>query len=276
MRMPSPALVLASFALFVALGGTGYAVTALPRDSVTSTQVKDGSLEATDLSASLRGDISARAKAPGGPKGARGPKGDKGAKGSAGAPGPQGQTGTQGPTGSRGEKGDTGETGTAGLSSPKFVYDGNGNRIGDLITVKSIWSSGASILARINGYFWDIDSWSGYVSPAGSYAVFRSNDCSGAPVLRVASTPRPAGALTTGLAGLVMADGSQKAYRSLDWRISTAPAGTYFSEYQVMVSGQPGVCNPAYGANPTTQTSWYVDDLVEVSVPVFTPPLTIG
>ena len=42
---PSPAMVVASLALMIALGGTGYAASqALPRNSVTSIQVKDRSL----------------------------------------------------------------------------------------------------------------------------------------------------------------------------------------------------------------------------------------
>ncbi len=41
---PSPALVVASLALLIALGGTGYAATRLPRNSVTTVQVKDFSL----------------------------------------------------------------------------------------------------------------------------------------------------------------------------------------------------------------------------------------
>ena len=46
----SPGLVLAAIALAVALGGTGYAaVNALPRNSVTSVQVKDRSLLAKDF-----------------------------------------------------------------------------------------------------------------------------------------------------------------------------------------------------------------------------------
>jgi hypothetical protein len=37
---PSPALVVASIALAVALGGTGYAAVKLPKNSVTTVQVK--------------------------------------------------------------------------------------------------------------------------------------------------------------------------------------------------------------------------------------------
>ena len=47
---PSPAMVIASLALLLVLGGTGYAASqALPRNSVTSIQVKDRSLLAKDF-----------------------------------------------------------------------------------------------------------------------------------------------------------------------------------------------------------------------------------
>src|SRR6478609_4356161 len=47
---PTPSMVIACFALLVVLGGTGYAaVQALPRNSVTSVQVKDHSLLARDF-----------------------------------------------------------------------------------------------------------------------------------------------------------------------------------------------------------------------------------
>ena len=47
---PSPALVVASLALLVALGGTGMAAVALvPKNSVGSAQVIDGSLQSSDL-----------------------------------------------------------------------------------------------------------------------------------------------------------------------------------------------------------------------------------
>jgi len=57
--LPSPAMVVAMLALLVALGGVGYAATALPRNSVgtpqlkknavTSIKVKDRSLLARDF-----------------------------------------------------------------------------------------------------------------------------------------------------------------------------------------------------------------------------------
>jgi hypothetical protein len=64
--------VVSCLALFVALGGTSYAVIKLPRNSVGSREVRDRSLTASDLAASAR---------------ARGPRG---AEGPPGAPGPRG------------------------------------------------------------------------------------------------------------------------------------------------------------------------------------------
>jgi hypothetical protein len=79
---PSPAMVIACLALLVALGGSGYAaVQALPRNSVTTVQVKDFSLLARDFK---RGQL---------PRGAQGPPG------AAGAAGPQGPAGPAGPSG---------------------------------------------------------------------------------------------------------------------------------------------------------------------------------
>jgi hypothetical protein len=46
---PSPAMVVALVALFVALGGTGYAVTAVPRNSVGSAQLRNRGVKESDL-----------------------------------------------------------------------------------------------------------------------------------------------------------------------------------------------------------------------------------
>ncbi len=48
-RMPSPALVVASLALAVALGGTTYAATALPKNSVGAKQLKSGAVSTVKL-----------------------------------------------------------------------------------------------------------------------------------------------------------------------------------------------------------------------------------
>ena len=69
---PSPAMVVACLALAVGLAGTGYAVTRLPRNSVTTVQVKDFSLLARDFK---RGQLPAGKQGPPGPAGPAGPAG---------------------------------------------------------------------------------------------------------------------------------------------------------------------------------------------------------
>jgi hypothetical protein len=87
--MPSPAMLVALLALFVALGGSSYAALKLPRasvggkqlkkNSVTSPKVKDRSLLAKDFKP---GQLPA---APQGGQGPQGPKGDQGADGATGS-----------------------------------------------------------------------------------------------------------------------------------------------------------------------------------------------
>lgn len=87
----SYANVMASFAVFLALGGVSYAATQLPKDSVgakqlqknavTSVKVKDGSLKASDFKA---GALPAGHIGPSGPVGPQGPAGPQGAPGTTG------------------------------------------------------------------------------------------------------------------------------------------------------------------------------------------------
>lgn len=86
----SYANVMATVAVFVALGGGAYAAATLPRNSVGSKQVKDHSLRGKDFN---RGRLPRGKRGKTGAKGAAGPAGEKGAAGPAGAkgdPGPQG------------------------------------------------------------------------------------------------------------------------------------------------------------------------------------------
>lgn len=102
-RLPSPAMVVASIALTVALSGASYAAVVLPRDSVgtpqlkrdavVSSKVKNGSLQAVDFA---QGQLPA---GPQGPQGPAGPQGEAGSQGPAGPAGPKGATGPQGPAG---------------------------------------------------------------------------------------------------------------------------------------------------------------------------------
>lgn len=89
-------------ALFVALGGTSYAAASLPRDSVTTRQIKDGAVTKSKLAKGL-----VVAAAPGAP-GAAGPAGAPGSVGPAGMPGSAGGRGDTGEQGAQGNQGPTG------------------------------------------------------------------------------------------------------------------------------------------------------------------------
>lgn len=118
-RWPSPAMIVASIALFVALSGASYAAVVLPRDSVGTPQlksnavvtskVKNGSLQAADFAAG---------QLPAGPQGAQGPAGPQGVAG------PQGPAGPAGPAGPKGDKGETGATGAKGPAGEGAVAYG--------------------------------------------------------------------------------------------------------------------------------------------------------
>src|SRR3954464_2189185 len=96
--------VISLIALFVALGGTGYAAIKLPKNSVTAKTIKKGAVTNSKLDKNavssgkvkdgslLKQDFAAGQL----PAGAQGPKGDKG---DAGANGTNGADGAQGPAG---------------------------------------------------------------------------------------------------------------------------------------------------------------------------------
>ena len=49
LRAPSPSMIVALIALFVALGGTSYAAVILPADSVGTKQIKNGSVNGAKI-----------------------------------------------------------------------------------------------------------------------------------------------------------------------------------------------------------------------------------
>jgi hypothetical protein len=82
---PTPAGVIACLALTIALGGSAFAATALvPKDSVGSAQVINGSLQTKDLSGKARKAL----------RGSRGPRGYEGPQGNVGPTGPKGPAGS--------------------------------------------------------------------------------------------------------------------------------------------------------------------------------------
>jgi hypothetical protein len=109
----SYANVMATIAVFMALGGGAYAAVTLPNNAVknrniaanaiTSAKVKNRSLLAADFKTG---------QLPAGPAGVIGPKGD------AGPAGPTGPRGVQGPQGSKGAEGDQGPKGDTGAPGP--------------------------------------------------------------------------------------------------------------------------------------------------------------
>jgi len=115
LRLPSPGTTIACIALMVALSGTGYAVTALPRNSVGTAQLKKNAVNSAKVKAgSLLGSDFAPGQIPVGVQGTQGPQGPQGPQGETGPQGPQGETGPQGPQGETGPQGPQGETGPQG------------------------------------------------------------------------------------------------------------------------------------------------------------------
>jgi hypothetical protein len=87
---PTPATVIASVALLVALSGTSYAALVLPANSVGSKQIKNRSIQPVDLGRKAVASLGGRRGRPGptGPQGIQGPQGVQG------EPGPKGDTGS--------------------------------------------------------------------------------------------------------------------------------------------------------------------------------------
>jgi hypothetical protein len=81
--------VIACVALFVALGGVGYAALKLPKESVGTEQLKQAAVTPAKLSEKARQKIT----------GPRGPRGEAGPRGPAGPTGSQGERGLQGEPG---------------------------------------------------------------------------------------------------------------------------------------------------------------------------------
>ena len=61
-RRPSPAIVISCVALFMSLGGVGYAATQLPHNSVGSYQLRNGAVTYTKIQPGAVGDVRANTK----------------------------------------------------------------------------------------------------------------------------------------------------------------------------------------------------------------------
>jgi hypothetical protein len=177
LRRPSPALVVALIALFVALGGTTYAATSLPENSVGTAQIKNGAVTkekiAKNTRASLRGSRGARGAT--GQPGANGIDGRNGSNGTNGANGtsvtsatlnagdahcPNGGSSFTSASGTtyacNGAKGDKGDTGAQGPGGQIVTFDATataaptpttlGTFLGDTISAACTGGSGAATL----------------------------------------------------------------------------------------------------------------------------------
>jgi Collagen triple helix repeat (20 copies) len=139
-RRPSPALLVAFVALFVALGGGGALAASklivntdnIANGAVTNHKLATGSIGLGKLNIHVRSALAkvggrgiVGQQGPVGAQGAQGPQGATGAIGATGATGAQGAKGDTGATGAQGPKGDTGAAGAAGQQGPagKSVAD---------------------------------------------------------------------------------------------------------------------------------------------------------
>jgi hypothetical protein len=117
--------VVASLALFLALGGAAFAATQLPRNSVGTGQLKPEAVTAGKIAKKTRNQL----------------KGDRGATG---PQGPTGKTGAKGAAGAKGATGAKGDTGPRGLTGA----DGTGPAFEVFGTLKSIGVGAAPVVAE--------------------------------------------------------------------------------------------------------------------------------
>lgn len=145
LRAPSPALVISLIALFVALGGTTYAATSLPRNSVGTKQLKKGAVTKAKINkktlTQLKGNQGPQG--PQGPHGPQGPKGDTGAQGVPGSARAYGQVVINGSGNYALAPGTT--KGVVGLTQ-----GGGGNSAACIQLVSSIDASTATVIATPN------------------------------------------------------------------------------------------------------------------------------
>ena len=148
LRRPSPALVLAAAALFVALSGgaTAAGIVTYAKHAGSA----DVAANAKHLNGKTAAQIAASVRGPRGLQGPVGQTGPAGVAGSAGPAGPKGDAGGQGPQGPQGPKGDKGDVGT-GLAI-----------VGTVATETDLPSSGETGDAYLVGgelFVWTGDAW---------------------------------------------------------------------------------------------------------------------
>jgi hypothetical protein len=154
MRTPTPALVVATTALFAALSGGALAAGIVPlarhahtADSATMAQ------NAQHLNGQTASQLAALM---------RGPRGLPGIQGPAGTPGATGAVGPAGPAGPQGPKGDTGATGQQGPQGPQGDVGAGLKIVGTVAAVGDLPQSGTTGDAYLVGgdlYVWTGSKW---------------------------------------------------------------------------------------------------------------------
>lgn len=179
---PTPSMLLAGAALFVALSGSAVAANQLIRakdiapNAVTSAKIRDGSVALADLQARTRASLRAQTGPSGtnGATGAAGTNGLSGTNGANGANGPNGATGldgTNGANGANGANGPNGANGAAGLDGTNGTdgSDGAAGVLGPLsntgaLTVLPTAAPATTVVSL--------------TVPAGNYVVFAKSQLS--------------------------------------------------------------------------------------------------
>jgi hypothetical protein len=247
-------MIVSLIALFVALGGTSYAVTQLPRNSVGTEQIKDRSILASDIKSSEIGKL-------------KGPNGPTGATGATGPTGPTGATGATGPTGPTGA---TGATGPTGASAARYVVDATGTIVGDLID-EQIDITGTWLIAKVGTYFVRYNEDGSFVESA-DVAVWLGSSCSGTPYVAVSDGISPSGWFSrprTGSRYIVITVENAAGvtpYDSPNWRTTTWASGTTRSYW----NNSTRTC-----VTGTTSASGSVlNDLTQIMLPTFVGPFS--
>jgi hypothetical protein len=151
MRLPSPALLIASASLLVSLSGGALAAGIVPlaqhartadTAAVAGNAKKLGGKTAAQIAAKMRG-----------PRGQRGVQGAQGPAGTAGAAGPKGDPGASGPQGSQGQQGPKGDTGPVGAG---LEIVGTVATVADL---PAMGTTGDAYLVAGDLYVWTGGAW---------------------------------------------------------------------------------------------------------------------
>ena len=241
-----PATVIAVVALIVALGGTSYAVTQLPANSVgnaqlqddavgpmkikagaitagkirneniTSEKIRNGTIQKWDLGWSTWNALLG-ARGPAGPAGAAGPAGPTGASGAPGPVGPAGADGADGidgADGATGPAGPVGATGATGATGPQGPAGPLGNR-----AYASFYSTATQVLNTSGGN----------VNPAPVLLTVRDSWSSGAVISTAhdAICVTDAGVYNYQFSLQVTKSGSGTDYVDVWPQIGTADGGTF-------------------------------------------------